>query len=239
MARTEPGPLRLRAGDPAPSWCEGVALWLVRLDTWPDAPAQALLSTEELERSRRFRFEHDQRRYVAAHVALRERIGQQLGRSPGELSFETGLHGKPRLHVAGWHVNLSHSGDLALIGLAEGIEIGVDLEVIRPVDDARFLAESVFGPTERRALEPLSGQERDRAFLQGWTRKEACLKALGTGLSLSPQVFEAGLGDAPVEVIVPMREPPERLALFSLGPVHDPDAQTPWVGAVARRLPPS
>lgn len=239
MVRIESGLAGLRAGDPFPVWHDGVALWLVRLDTWPGALGQGLLSAEELERSRRFRFEHDQRRYVAAHVALRERIGQQLGRSPDGLSFETGVHGKPRLRVAGWHVNLSHSADLALIGLAEGVEIGVDLEVIRPVDDARPLAESVFGPNERRTLAAMSGPARDRAFLQGWTRKEACLKALGTGLSLSPQAFEAGLGDAAVEVVVPTRERPERLAVSSLAPAQEAGSGTPWVGAVARRLFPS
>ena len=235
----EATPAIVDAAGPGPAWCEGVALWLVRLDAWPGEERQRCLSEEEIQRSGRFRFEDDRRRYVAAHVALREHMAGFLGCAPADLVFRKGLHGKPGLVSADLHFNLSHSGDLALIGLSRREEIGVDLEVLREVDDAQALAEVVFGMHERQTLGALAGAARDRAFLQGWTRKEACLKALGTGLSLSPQVFEAGLDDAAAEVAVPMSARSERLAVCSLMGGKEAGTQTPWVGAVARRLRPA
>jgi 4'-phosphopantetheinyl transferase len=242
MAEVDPpGKAPLRAGDRDPAWCDGVALWLVDLADWPAEPAQACLSMQERERAGRFRFEADRRRHVAAHVALRDRLARHLGCSPADLRFEAGPFGKPFLAglSSAWHFNLSHSADLALVALCEGLEVGVDLEVLRAVDDAPALASTVFGPGEQQALQQVAGPARDRAFLQGWTRKEACLKALGTGFSLSPQIFEAGLGDGPAEVRIETRRRVEKLCVRSLAGAGARGTQTPWVGAVARRLGPA
>lgn len=236
-----PGMAPLRAGDPDPAWCNDVALWLIDLADWPSEHEQACLSMQERERTGRFRFEADRRRYVAAHVALRQRLAHHLGCEPADLTFETGPFGKPVLAGLSsvWHFNLSHSADLALVAVCEGAEVGVDLEVLRAIDDAPALTSTVFGPGEQQALRRVAGPARDRAFLQGWTRKEACLKALGTGFSLSPQVFEAGLGDVPAEVRVETQGRVERLRVCSLAGTGARGTQTPWVGAVARRLGPA
>ena len=39
----------------------------------------------------------------------------------------------------------------------------------------------------------VSVEQRDLAFMRGWTRKEACLKAIGSGLSIPPEAVDAGL----------------------------------------------
>jgi 4'-phosphopantetheinyl transferase len=233
--------VRLRVDDPDPVWCGGVALWLVGLGVWPSDEAQACLWAPERERAARLRFEADRRRHVAAHVALRDRLARCLGLRPADLRFETGPQGKPSLVGPGavGHFNLSHSADLALIGWCEDLEVGVDLEVLRPVADAQSLAATVFGPGEQQALHGWDGPERDRAFLRGWTRKEACLKALGTGLSLSPQSFEVGLGESEAQVSVALSGRLQRLVVRSLAG-GGPDAfEPPWVGAVAQRLGPA
>lgn len=231
----------LHAGDCEPVWCDDVALWLVGLADWPLEHEQASLSMQERERGSRFRFERDRRRYVAAHVALRDRLARHLGRHPADLRFETGPNGKPYLAdpLSAWHFNLSHSAELALIALCKGLEVGVDLEVLRPVDDAHDLAASVFGPREQEELRMETGLARDRVFLQGWTRKEACLKALGSGFGLSPQSFEVGLGGAVTQVQVQTRGRVERLSVRSLAGAAVQSTETPWVGAVARRLGPA
>lgn len=241
MDLTESAPLMLRAGDLTPVWYEGVALWLIRLDHRRARSQESCLSDEERRRAASFRFEKDRQRYLAAHVALRERLAVFVGCPPEQLAFEAGEQGKPRLakgssSATGVHFNLSHSEDLALVALSEEEEVGVDLEVIRAVEDAPALAALVFGVNERRVLRGLTGTERDCAFLQGWTRKEACLKALGTGLSLSPLGFEAGLHDMVAEVVIDTPRYRERLALRSLAVGGPADTETPWVGAVARRL---
>ena len=61
--------------------------------------------------------------------------------------------------------------------------MGVALELRREVPDAMSLAQTCFDSEELNALAACDGQAQDNAFLQGWTRKEACLKAGGAGFS--------------------------------------------------------
>lgn len=181
--------------------------WLVDLDAGPQGEGAATLDTAERARAERFVFERDRRRYVAAHVALRRLIGAHTQRAPEGLRFHAGRFGKPHLHDdPGCAFSLSHSGHLALIALAdagEPGEIGVDLERIRTVPDADALAAEHFTPAERASLAGLSDAHRDQRFLCAWTRKEACLKAVGCGLSVRPDSFETGTGMEPRDIVVP------------------------------------
>jgi 4'-phosphopantetheinyl transferase len=77
--------------------------------------------------------------------------------------------------------------------------MGVDLERIRPVRDLTRLARRVFSDLEQEELIAINDQaEKERAFFRGWTRKEAVLKALGTGFSFSPRRLHVGLMEANV-----------------------------------------
>ena len=77
--------------------------------------------------------------------------------------------GKPYI-PGGPEFSLSHSGALAVIALAD-VPVGADAEKDRPVGEAV-------------RLRALTGAERadSRDFLFFWTRKEAALKCLGTGV---------------------------------------------------------
>lgn len=180
----------------------GIGLWLVDLNrpsSDPDDPDQvALLSGAEKAKASRFHFERDARRYRASHTALRQVLAQATGQSARVLSFIEGPFGKPRLEGVGQpHFNMSHSGDWALIGLCAEAPIGVDIEVPRDMSDLEALAQRNFSPAEFKALLAVGPDQRLQAFLRCWTRKEACLKALGSGLSIEPGVFEAGIETEP------------------------------------------
>lgn len=230
-------PPALHLNDPEPQWWEGTGLWLVGLHVQPSESALACLSDLERARAARFAFDADRRRYLAAHVALRERLAGHLGALPQELAFHLGEHGKPRVGAAGaaCHFSLSHAGDIALIGVCPHHEIGVDIEAVRRVSDVEELGAAVLGPGECKALQALEGGARDRAFLRCWTRKEACLKALGTGLSLSPLAFEAGLTPEAADVMIPRGRGHARVVVRSLVEASE-SLEPPWVGAVAWRL---
>lgn len=175
----------------------GIHLWLVNLDE-PEVAAAVTLSAAEYARAERFVFERDRRRYLAAHRALRSVLIHEAGMRADAL-FEIGAHGKPRLSAPGaCSFNMSHSAHMALIGLADRGEIGVDIEVRHAISDLHDLARHHFSAQEAQALARIKREEDAlTAFLQCWTRKEACLKALGTGLSLPSHVFTTGI--APVE----------------------------------------
>jgi 4'-phosphopantetheinyl transferase len=172
----------LDAGGDLASQGIDLRLWMVDLDMaiFDDEPSQA-----ERQRATRFVRPHDGRRYLAAHAALRHLLGKRE-------EWVVGAHGKPALASPPPHFNLSRRGGVALIGVSATHEIGVDVEPLQAMADADELAQLHFTPHERDGVRRESGVARDRAFLRCWTRKEACMKATGFGLSLAPSSFECG-----------------------------------------------
>lgn len=178
----------------------GVRLWLAELDEATAATAGDWLSPSEQARAARFAFARDARRYRAAHTHLRHLLRQASGLArTAELGI--GAQGKPHLPAASSVVfNLSHSDDWALIAIGGTGELGVDIELLRPMRDVETLAEHNLSKRERRALDCLPGPDTARAFLTAWTRKEACLKAVGCGLDIAPNTFDVGLTSEPRSV---------------------------------------
>lgn len=206
-------------------------LWQVDLDAAPAPQAVAALSDAEWARAGRFVFRHDRRRFIAAHAALRETLSAHTGVPAALLEFVEGEFGKPVLaEPAGVWFNLSHSQSVALIALSDETEVGIDVELLRPMPDAEALAHAYFTQAERCALAAMPPAERDRAFLSCWTRKEACLKAIGMGLRIDTRSFDAGLAPDAREVEIALADGVARIALCSF------DAVPGAVCAVARVL---
>jgi 4'-phosphopantetheinyl transferase len=208
-----------------------IELWRVDLDQYRYGPEAAIFSADERKRAERLRFADDRRRFLAAHHALRHVLGRALKREPGALAFESGAHGKPRLlDAGGLEFNLSHSVHQCLIGTSTQQPIGVDVEVLHPVVDAEALARRHFTQDEFEQWEQAPAADRDRVFLQGWTRKEACLKALGVGLLSPPQSIELGCDGGVRQVVV---ESGSSRAVVELASIDLGDAA---IGAVARAV---
>jgi len=138
---------------------------------------------------------------VVAHARLRQLLAPLLGIAPSQVEFSAGEHGKPRLAgiAAGsdLHFNLSHSGAVGLIGWARGREIGVDVEVWRPMSDEAALVRRYFSPAEITAYEALPAAQRTEGFFNCWTRKEAYIKAIGRGLGLPLDSFDVSIDSGP------------------------------------------
>ena len=228
-------PLRLANATPVPC-----ALWRFDLDQHVPAAAHARLSVEEVARASRFVFPRDRSRHIAAHAALRQLLTQHLANAGCDavepLKLVVGRHGKPALAAPSrLHFNLSHSRAVGVVAISEEAELGVDIEQVRPMNDAAVMAAAYFTAAEQAALAACGADfcdaARDRAFFNCWTRKEACLKALGIGLYLATGGFEVGI--SPVEQIVEIATPDglERLQLQSFA-----DGDT--VGALALRCAP-
>lgn len=151
----------------------------------------ASLSPDEQRRADSFRRGRDRDRFLAGRGLLRVLLGGYLGTSPARLRFSYGVHGKPELvprhSAADLHFNLSHSDDLVLIALARGLQVGVDVEWVRPGFPIEELASRFLTPDEAERLGTISGLARKRALYLRWTCKEAVLKARGEGLGTSPK----------------------------------------------------
>jgi 4'-phosphopantetheinyl transferase len=158
---------------------------------------QDTLSGEELAKAMAFRFEWDRGRFVAARGWLRWVLGRYLDRAPQDLRFRSDSGGKPALAGPGDGIvrfNVSHSGGLALVAVAAGREIGVDVERISAGFPGLEVAERFFARAEVDRLASLPAELQTRAFFACWTRKEAYVKARGIGQALPLDQFEVSLG---------------------------------------------
>ena len=131
---------------------------------------------------------------------LRALLGRWLERDPAGLRFVLGEHGKPALASGELEFSVSHSGDLVAIAVAEGRAVGIDVERVRDVEEER-VADRLFAPAEAEALRSLPAAERTSEFFRLWTRKEAYVKALGTGIATG--LSEVGEGWTVVDLPVP------------------------------------
>ena len=117
---------------------------------------------------------------------LRALLGVYLALPADAVVLVDDEHGRPEL-ASPWNqflqFNWSHSVDTAIIAIAQGVTPGIDIERIRPRPRAMQLAERFFHREETAALYALENGQRERAFLELWTGKEAVLKALGRGLA--------------------------------------------------------
>lgn len=145
---------------------------------------EGVLSAEERARCARFVRPADRARCRASRASLRVVLAKYLGEDPRALSIRAGITGKPLLDNADSSIqfNVSHAGDLALIAVARGRRVGVDVERVREVADIDAILDGFFSEQETAWLRSRENDERTRAFFLLWTRREAAAKALGTGL---------------------------------------------------------
>ena len=156
------------------------------LDVWlatADTIAPHVLDEEEQARASRFLCPRAAATYRAAHTLARRVLSHYHREvAPSAWRFGTNTWGKPAVTgpLPAGFFNLSHSGDLVAIAVAES-EVGVDVERVRPMAHLDDVARHVFHPNELRWLARQPGTLP--AFFRLWTLKEALLKAAGTGFS--------------------------------------------------------
>jgi 4'-phosphopantetheinyl transferase len=68
---------------------------------------------------------------------------------------------------------MSDAGEYAIVAVAMRQPIGVDIEAIRPIEDADDIVEHHFSAIEHAAYRRLAPEQRSTAFFTAWTRKEA------------------------------------------------------------------
>src|SRR5215471_4397564 len=166
-----------------------VHIWHVSLEQ-PHSTVQQLsdtLSVDERVRAERYHFARDRQHFILARGLLRKILGSYMNVEPKLLEFCLGLYGKPALAYPSGscvpYFNLSHSHGLALYAFTRDCEVGIDLEYIRPIEEAEQIAERYFSLQARNALRNLVPDELYKQFFIYWTRMEAYLKARGDGLA--------------------------------------------------------
>lgn len=212
-----------------------VHVWRIELDDAAQSPRDAAncLSEDETRRATAFHFEQDRTRFVAGRAALRRILASYTGQPPSELRFVYGEQGKPELVTppgdAGLRFNLSHSRGLAICGVTRRREIGVDVERVRTRPNIERMAARFFSETENAALRSIPPKRRREAFFRCWTRKEAYLKALGSGIFGGSTTFDVTLSPDEPARLLRIHGNPHEAAHWTL---HDLTPAPGFAGAV-------
>lgn len=205
-----------------PSLCvDEVHVWRAQLGL-PSNELQTLwdtLDTGERRKADSFHFGRDRVRYIASHGRLREILSLCSGLEPHELAFQIGAHGKPALRTdlvaEDIRFNFSHSGQLAVYAIAVGRDVGIDVEAIRRDLSLDAIAERSFSRNEVCALRSLPRTEFVAGFFTCWTRKEAYIKALGTGLALELSQFDVPVSPRDAPTLLCNRKDPDEVQRWS------------------------
>jgi 4'-phosphopantetheinyl transferase len=172
-----------------------VHVWILDLDE--SAYDKQLLSEDEQKRAAQFVRLDDQRRFRTAHASVRQILGRYLNEPPLSLVFGASTTGKPFLKAPGRPpciaFNLAHSAQYGLLALTRDREVGVDIEIERNLADLAGMAQQIMSPTELQCFESTAAHLAGEVFFGLWTRKEALLKASGTGFSTDPRDLDLGL----------------------------------------------
>lgn len=174
-----------------------IDIWLCTLPDIEDRNAHFLfqLSPEEKSRAERFKFELHRNRFIASHGFMRKVLARYLNIEADKIEYLNGEKGKPCLadssyyNLNGLQFNLSHTQDLAILAVTKNAALGIDIEYNNRKTDWKGICKRFFTVPEQQALFSLAEEQQEIAFFDLWTRKEAYMKVLGTGLSLSPTEF--------------------------------------------------
>ena len=215
-----------------------VHVWKARLDIPRERLGQLErgLTPGERERIAGLRSEADRRRATASRGLQRHILAGYAEEPVAGLHFTYGPAGKPEITSQGGdgsiYFNATHSGDLLLIAVGRDSCLGIDVERVRPIPRADRVARRAFSEAERRRIEQLPPENRAEAFITCWTRKEACVKAVGGGVWSAFARFEVTVEpDEPPQVVAVDgdRDAAARWSLYDLRPAPG------YVGALAVR----
>lgn len=202
----------------------------------PIEAGTAWLSPKESAKASAFRQDADRRRFVTGRALVRAAVGERLGTAPASVHVRVGPRDGPspgRPFVDGGpSFSIAHAGRWVLVAVVDGaggwarteVSIGVDVESDVPARDHLADLLDALPPQER----PAQGWAAE-SFTRSWVRREAVLKAVGTGLRAPRDdlVLARANDDASIVHSGGVLPAPDRLAL------RDLELQGDYLAAVA------
>ncbi|VAW77368.1 hypothetical protein MNBD_GAMMA12-3642 [hydrothermal vent metagenome] len=143
------------------------------------------LSTKESLKLESIKLKSRRDQFIITRAITRKIIADSINCPQNEIDFGIQQYGKPYCSTPniGLHFNLSHSLDVGVIAINLTQEIGIDVQQHRPQQRIIKMAQRFFSDSEIQLIEQLPEADLERAFFHIWVRKEALLKATGTGFT--------------------------------------------------------
>ncbi|HET7631002.1 MAG TPA: 4'-phosphopantetheinyl transferase superfamily protein [Gemmatimonadaceae bacterium] len=192
MTPTNPAPPLLSGND--------IHVWHATLAATPEnlSGAMELLPVGERDKTALVASEAQRARLTLSRAWVRGILAKYLNQAGPDIAIRRSPRGKPTVEAGDGaeplQFSVSHAGDHMLVAVTRSDDVGVDLERMTRVADAERIAARFFARAEYDALLALPADQRADAFFRAWVRKEAVVKALGTGIASAFDVFHVSLG---------------------------------------------
>lgn len=155
---------------------------------------RGFLTEAERSRAEALRLDRVRHEYLRTRLLQRFTLSRYANVDPSDWVFAGAPGHRPEIaspaEYSWLRFNLTHTSGLIACAVARDAAIGVDAERIDPLTDVEGVASRFFTPREAKALRRLDPDLRRVRFLQHWTLKEGCFKALGTGLTTAMDALQ-------------------------------------------------
>ncbi|KAF2339713.1 4'-phosphopantetheinyl transferase family protein [Flavobacterium nitrogenifigens] len=148
-----------------------------------DLPKFPLQYQEKIKRYRRW---EDAQLSLLGRVLLFKGIGEIYNYNAYDKVMQHTKYNKPYFEDNSIQFNISHSGEIVACVFGSEHEVGIDVEIISDIkiEDFRFQM------TKTEWDNITFSKNKQRAFFDYWTQKEAVIKAHGSGLTIPLESFE-------------------------------------------------
>ena len=187
-------------------------IWTINLDVSDEILSQYLcdLREDEKYRSEQFRRSEDRINFIVSRAVLKRLIASRIAVPVSEIIFKKNKFGKPQLKdYQKLQFNLSHSGKVGVIGFTKNSRIGVDVELMKEDLEFESMAKHHFSAEEYQLLLQQSGKRLRDYFYRCWTRKEALIKAEGSGISYPLDSFVVSMDSSDTAEIISFKDATE------------------------------
>jgi len=155
--------------------------YIEKFDSFNEEKREEFLSHLDREKKREFFSATNESRKLSILISqgfAKEKISEEYNIPKSEIIFSVSDRGKPYCkshpHI---YFSLSHSNNFVALAISDK-EVGIDIEKLRPAKDAL-----VSRVCSLREIDTIAQSENPHIkFTEIWTKKEAYLKALGTGI---------------------------------------------------------
>lgn len=152
------------------------------------------LDAAEKKRARQYKFSDSRINFIICRGALRFLLSQYQKKNPLSIEIQKNTDGKPILakksRPLALEFNISHSDDICLIAISRNLEVGIDVEAVKPLTELEALAKTFLSERELTAFTAANPEKKRDMFYDIWSAKEALLKSVGCGLKVHPNQID-------------------------------------------------